>query len=146
MTRPSKREIEREVEGLQPSKSDDGVMIVIDQNHVQGGDKADLGPADWSASPHPMLSYKPFPEQKPYSLKVAIPHFLPEPWASERFLFVETCEGDDPHGVREEEGSGTVAACDLWDALSEEELKREARYRVEHDEPMVAALLPYVPE
>ena len=145
MSRKSKREIERDVESLQPEAPDDGVGIVFDMTHVQGTGEG-MEPAEWSDSPHPMLSYKPFPEEKPYSLKVATPHFIPEPWNDGRALFIETCEGDDPRGHRAEEGSGTVAACDLWNALSEEELKREARYRVEHDEPMVAALLPHVPE
>lgn len=145
MSRKSKREIEREVEDLQPSEPDGGTQIIMNMCHVQGTGKG-MEPAEWSDSPHPMLSYKPFPEEKPYSLKVATPHFIPEPWSDGRALFIETCEGDDTHGAREDPDRCLVAACELWDALSEEELKREARHRVEHDEPLPAYLLPYVPE
>lgn len=134
MTRKSKRELERELEDLKPSDDDGKGPLVFVITHVEH--KEGRWP-DIEDSPHPELTIKPFPERKSKSLKIAKPNLIPEPWCNERTLFITTCENADKYHLEPDtDDNGTAPACELWDALSEEQLREEKRIREENDDPI----------
>lgn len=143
MTRKSKRELEREVKNLESDDTADAPLVF---------GMTTLGPpgeADREDSPHPELTVEQWPDSPRHdTLGIAIPNLIPYPYAEESMLFVESCGNritetwpDDP-----EDTDTRVRACDLWDALTEEDLGREYKLRIENDEPVPPVLERYAPE
>ena len=123
--RPSKRAIEKKVDDLHRGDNDDGPPLVFNITYFEHEGR-------WPKmddSPHPELTIKPFPEQKPQSLKIATPNVIPEPWCNQTTLFVHTCENADTYLLKDDdgvrEGSVAVPACRLWDALDDDDRRRE---------------------
>ncbi len=127
---PTKRNIKNEVEDLKPEDEDTGKTLVLNL----AGLYAELGEPspDREDSPHPELTVQPWPEQRPKSFSIAVPKVIPEPWCNEPMLFVHNCENADRYLFEEnKEERNTVAACELWDALSEEQLREDKAIRKE---------------
>ena len=91
---------------------------------------------------HPELVVQRWPDKKPGQLDYTTPNYLPERYMGLSFLTV--C-GDtaDKHGFDPESQSGTVHVKTLWDELSDDDLRREYEYRVEHGDPIPDILQPY---
>ena len=140
MSRKSKRELERELEELSDGAGDDAPTSVLDVAYFSHEGRW----ADMEESPHPELTIQPFPEQKPKSLKIAVPKRLPEPYCDQRHLTVATCDTKHKHtpdGTPEE--NAPVPACDLWKELDEADLEREKEIREEEGEPIPDFLTGY---
>ena len=134
----TKRSLESDVEQLK-DRTDDGdsdpLVLVLTHFEHEG-----QWPT-WDESPHPELTIKPYPERKPNSLKIAVPNHIPTEYLQKPSLMIRTCENGERHGLEEGNETATVVpACELWDALSDEDLKREKEYREENDEPIPALL------
>jgi hypothetical protein len=127
---PTKRNIKNGVEDLKEETDDDSsepVVFAITYFEHEGKRWPDM-----EDSPHPELTIKPFPERKPKSLKLATPNVIPEPWCNERTLFITTCENADKYLLDPDtDDNGNVPACELWDALSEEQLREDKAIRKE---------------
>jgi hypothetical protein len=107
MTRRSKREIAREVDDLQPDADAEEVGLVI--KYTTASD----------STPHPELTVHPDPETR----TIATPSIIPEPFR-DSILFVGSCHQDGDTGI---------PACDLWEELTDEQLKAEhQRRRIEN--------------
>lgn len=110
MTRRSKREIAREVDDLQPDADAEEVGLVI--KYTTASD----------STPHPELTVHPDPETR----TIATPSIIPEPFR-DSILFVGSCDQDGDTGI---------PACDLWEELTDEQLKAEHQRRRIEDAPL----------
>jgi hypothetical protein len=141
----SKRDIERKVENLDDGEGDGGPPRVLIMTHIGDWENGNRPTID--DSPHPKLTVKPWPEQKPNSLKIATPKVIPEPWCYESTLFVHTCENGEKYLFdRNLEESNTVAACQLWEGLDEADLREDVKIRQENDDPIPPFLEGYATE
>ena len=133
MSRKSKRELEREVEDLTDKDDPDGGCgLLINMATFEHEGKW----PDKEESPHPELTVRSFPERKPKSLKIATPNVLPEPYCNEAILTVTTCDKQHKYAPDDAEENAPVTACELWNALDEDELEREKAVREEEGEPI----------
>lgn len=143
----SKRELQREVETLseQTVSTDNGPMVM---RLTYFGDKYNATPSR-EDSPHPELTVQPYPESRPESLAIAVPSILPEKYARRTWLFTVTCtkrdryvsEGGTPEGAPE-----YVPPCEIWDSMTEAQLREERAHRERNDEQIPPILEPYAPE
>jgi len=139
----TKRKIANKIDELEEDHGTDNTdCVVMNLAHV----KTPRGKRwpDMEDSPHPDLTIKPYPEQKPNSLKVAVPTVIPEEFRTGRILFVEACAGDSTT----RDGDGTpeatkTTACELWEAMSDEQLEEEHKIRQEWGEPIPDRLADY---
>lgn len=138
----TKRNLKNELEELKDDPGDGGGGIVIDYCNVIPRGKQWPDMAD---SPHPELTIRPYPEKKPKTLKVAVPNLISNEYLTNGFLTVATCDKSESHRI-DPDADGTMFACDLWDALTEEELEEEYLIREEEGEPIPALLEDYAPE
>lgn len=123
MSRKTKRSIENEVKDLKTNEgSNTDPLICV------------LTLCDEDESPHPELTVQPHPEQKPRSYKVAVPKLLTDEYRKRRWLTVTTCENGEKFGL--DESGKAVTACELWNALSDDDLEREKEIRQENNEPI----------
>jgi hypothetical protein len=141
MTRRSKRELEREIDGLSPDDSDDAPMM-LKLTHISHPDKQW---PEWSDSPHPELTVRPHPEQKPKSLSIAVPNLIADAFTGESILCVTTCENAERYRFDPESDDG-VTACEMCDALSDDDLRREYEIRQENGDPIPELLEEHDPE
>lgn len=136
---PTKRNIKNEVEDLKPNDGpteDPLVLNLTGLMHEPGEQRPDRGD-----SPHPELTVQPWPEQRPDSFNIATPNVIPEPWRSEPTLFVHTCENAEKYRMDHmEKDSSVVTACQLWDALTEEQLREDKAIREERGEQIPSLL------
>ena len=97
---------------------------------------------DKEEAEHPELVVQKWPDKKPGQLHYATPNYLPERYMGLSFLTV--C-GDEPadYGLNPDTQSGVVHVKTLWDELSDDDLRREYEYRVEHGDPIPDILQPY---
>jgi hypothetical protein len=121
MTRKSQRELERDVDALEPEESDDAPPLVINYTTTR-------------ESPHPELTVQAW-ENKPESRSVAVPNIIPEEFQNNRILFVTTCKKAGKHHPADGETVGPKA-CELWDELDENDLRKEYEIRKANDEPI----------
>ncbi len=122
----TKRKVKRKIEELENATDDDGHgPAVIDCAHVKGSGENEAY-ADMSDSPHPELTVRPRPEEEPRNLRLAVPNHIPQQYLSHDVLFVETCQDD---GER-------IPACELWEAMTQEELHTEYEQRKASGEPI----------
>ena len=130
----TKRKIANKIDELEGDRGTDNtdcmVMNLAHVKHPNGKRWPDM-----EDSPHPELTIKPYPEQKPNSLKIAVPTVIPEEFRTGRIIFVEACAGDSIT----REGDGTpdtraTTACELWEAMSDEQLEEEHKIRQERGE------------
>lgn len=137
MSRKTKRSVESDIEQLKEQTGDDIQPMVLNLAFFEHEGQWPT----WDESPHPELTIQPFPERKPNSLKIAVPNFIPEQFLQERCLLINTCDSPGKYTSSiDEDDDAEVFACELWDALSDEDLKREKEYREENDEPIPAIL------
>lgn len=129
----TKRSLESDVEQLKDRTGDEREPPLI-FNLTSSPDEVDR-----SDFPHPELTVQSHPEQRPDSFSLAIPKFLPEQYLGVGTLFVVSCNSWEYYGADPSTERGALA-CELWDALSDEDLEREKEYREENDEPMPAIL------
>lgn len=139
MSRKTRREIEREVEDLNGGDRDEYDPLVFAMTNVLPTEQDELAGPE---SVHAELTVQPFPEKKPDAYKIATPNFLPKQYARQEILFVVTCANADHYGA-DRSRSNTVTACDLWEPLSEEDLRAEKRFRLKNDEPIPPLLAEY---
>lgn len=143
----SKRELQREVETLseQTASTDSGPMIM--RLTYFEDDSGDVYNATREDSPHPELTVQPFPESRPESLTIAVPSILPEKYARRTWLFAVTCTRKDRYVAdRSEDAPGCVSPCEIWDSMTEAQLREERAHRERNDEQIPAILEPYAPE
>jgi hypothetical protein len=137
----SRKKIQNRIEQLEPDDAgDDGHAFVLDMAYFE---HEGTWP-DGEDSPHPELTVKPHPEQKPNSLKIATPNILPEPYRNEAFVTIVGCSTKHKHipeSVPKENAPPT--ACELWNALDEDDLRREKAIREEEGEPIPDVLAEY---
>lgn len=121
MTRKSKREIERELDKFDRG-SDDEIGIIL--NLTWSG-------FDLEESPHPELTVQQWPDERPDSYSIAVPNVMPDAHTPDGgVLTVSGCK------TAERRLSDAPFACDLWDSLTEEQLREEKRIREENDDPL----------
>jgi len=137
----TKRSLENEVEQLK-DRTDDGdsdpLVLVLTHFEHEG-----QWPT-WDESPHPELTVQPYPERKPNSLKIAVPNHIPTEYLQKSTLMIRTCENGERYGL--EEGNETVTVvspCELWGALSDEDLREEYKIRKANGDPIPAVLEDY---
>lgn len=143
MSKPTRRQVENNVEQLkEESEHLEADPLIMNLASFSELEKAypDKGEAD-----NPELVIQPWPDKKPQSLSYAIPNYIPENFLQCSFLIVY---GDNPgkFGIEPESTTDAVAVTTLWDSLSEADLQREYKYRVEHDEQIPDVLQPYASE
>lgn len=142
MSRKSKREIERDLEDItddDDAEEGPGPLIInLTSIRDPGG-----GTPTIEDSPHPELTVQSWPDHRPEDLKIAIPYTIVEPWCNEPTLSVHTCENADRYGMGISPENTHTSACELWDALDDEQLKEERRMREEEREPIPELLLGY---
>jgi hypothetical protein len=130
---PTKRNIKNEVEDLKYDDGSTGSPLVLKLTGLMN--EPGEPPADRDDSPHPELTVQPWPDQRPKSFSVAVPKVLPEPWRSESMLFVHNCEDGEKYRLDHmDDDNSVVTACQLWDALSEEQLREDKAIRKEQGE------------
>jgi hypothetical protein len=94
-------------------------------------------------TPHSELTVEAWPDKEtPDGDKIATPNVWPEAFAGETVCFVTTCKKAGKHHPAENETVGPKA-CELWDGLSEEELRREYEIRKVNDDPIPPLLEEY---
>lgn len=141
MTRKSKRELERDLDDLEPDHDDDMVPVVFSFTSFGSSDLAD--------SPHPELTVETWPDSDRHdNLSIALPNLWPERYAGEPSVLVESCKNDITETWPEdpEESDNRVLACELWDALTDEDLREEYRIREENGEQIPPILEEYAPK
>ncbi|APX97556.1 hypothetical protein [Natronorubrum daqingense] len=122
----TKRSIKNDVEDLKSREGVDSDPLVCVLTHCDGED-----------SPHPELTIQPHPEQKPQSHRIAVPILKSVEYLEERWFTVHTCENAEKFGLHTTgNDDSTVTACELWDALTDDDLEREKELRKERDEPI----------
>jgi len=121
LTRRSKRELTREVDNLRPEDDDTGAGLVLNLTNVV------------DTSPHPELTVQPWPEAKPQSRKIAVPKVIPEKF-SENIIIVEMCGDKAPRGAGGDKDG--LFACDLWEELTDEQLREEYEIRQAENDPI----------
>jgi hypothetical protein len=142
MSRKSKREIERDLKDLtddDDAEEDHGPLIMNFTSIREPGG----GTPTLEDSPHPEVTVQSWPDSRPEELKIAIPYTIVEPWCDESILSVHTCEDVERYGMDIVPDGSCAPACELWDALDDEQLKEERRIREEEGEPIPELLLGY---
>lgn len=120
MARRSVRELERAIESLASGAAADGEPLVI--NLTAGADP----------DAHPELVVSPFSDKKPSARLIPVPHDLPEEHATASVVTVGLCGQHD-----EATGEDVDAdACELWNALHEDDLEREREQRQQNGDPI----------
>jgi hypothetical protein len=142
MPRKSKREIERDLETLDADEEDAGPLIIKLTSFTN---LENPPPVNRSDSPHPELTVEAFPESDRHDeLHIAVPNLWPEEYLGESMVFVYSC----PPGITDTWPDDTledaVLACDLWDGLSDEDLREEYRIRNANADPIPPLLEEYV--
>lgn len=137
MSRKSVREIERDLEKLEPAAEDNG-----------GGTVIQMGKSlpDLSESPHPELTVRPYPQTRPDMFQIASPNVWPSAIERDAITFVDVCTSDVTETWPGDSGNDLPRACELWDAMTDEELRAEYEYRSEQGEPIPEVLEPYAEE
>ena len=140
MSRKSKREIERELEDLQPNHDDDPDPIVISMAHfTRYGEEP-----TWDTSPHPELTVPQHEGTNAETLTIAVPKIIPEPYCNRATLPVVSCVNQERHtGEWMDKEQEPVTACELWEALDDDDLKREKSIREENGDPIPDLLAGY---
>lgn len=127
----TKRSLKNDLEQLKETNSNGNDPIIMHLTHFDH----DGSWPNRDESPHPELTVQPYPEFKPKSLKIAVPNLIPEAHLQGRFLSIQTCDTPSKHSPTEGD-DGVVFACELWDALSDDDLEQEKEIRQENDDPM----------
>lgn len=140
----TKRKISNKIDRLEEERGggDGGRLTILHYTGVKPPE-GEAWPEKEDAS-HPELVIQPWPEKKPRDLTIAVPNLLPERYRTVGFLIVESCKG--VRATRDDDAGGggsttAVKACDLWDELTDEDLREEYAYRVRNDEPIPDMLL-----
>ncbi len=130
----TRRSIRNKIETLESETVDDDTdPFVVAMTNVMPPEEERH--ADRSDSPHPELTIRRWPEKKPQSFAIATPNILPEPYRQERTLVVRSC--DKKEQIEDAEvGFDGAFACELWEAMDEEQLQEEKRYREANNEPI----------
>jgi len=145
MSRKSKREIERDLEdltddGLEPGQDGVGPMV-ISMTHIM--EPGGVEPT-YDNSPHPELTVPQHQGTSAETLVIATPNVIPEPYCNESVLSVCSCKTEENYNADwMDDEQRPILACELWDALDDEQLKEERRMREEEGEPIPELLLGY---
>lgn len=126
----TKRRVENELEQLKENAGGDETEPIIISCTSIGPDEE---------TPHPELTI-----QRHGRDRIAVPKYIPPEYATPRVVFVARCGSRT--GATQPDGTDYITPCTLWDSLSDEQLRAEARYRVEHSEPIPPLLEPYTPD
>lgn len=96
----------------------------------------------------PELVTESWPDSERHSNEsVAVPNYIPKQWWTDGgILTVVSRDSWDKYLMDEPNRDGVVFASDLWDSMTEEQLAREAEYRVENGEPLPELLKQYATE
>lgn len=136
MTRKTRRSIEQRMESVADGETADRGGIVVKTT----------APHPRDDSPHPELTVEAYPDTDgPDGFKVATPKIWPQPYASQSVLCVEACRSD-VGDTWPEPSDPPVRPCDLWDKLTDAQLREEYEIRKQHGDPIPAILDQYDPE
>ena len=139
MSRKSQRELEKTIEQLTDDDSSTREGLVFGLTTVHGS-------TDPSDTPTPELAVEAYPDKDGFDdYAIAIPYIWPEAYAGEEFVFLihsgeNVTDTWDDHSDGDD---GTIEACRLWDAMTDEELQAEYEYRTDHGEPVPEYLEQY---
>ncbi len=137
MTKPTRRQIERQVEKIEEStKAAGGEPLLINLTTVHSEEEA----------PHPELVVQRWPDKKPEELALAVPSVIPDKHATASPIMVVPCNKIEKFVIPEQPDSSYTTPCELWDSMSEEQLQEEHQHRKEHGEQIPEVLAPYAPE
>ena len=139
----SKREIEREVQSLHGDETK-GEAVVLNLTSLYGSPGETLTRED---SPHPELTVESHPDSDRHNdLSIAIPNVWNN-YPEAGVLIVHSCKSvTETWGEEYENDPNTRLACELWDSLSEADLRREYEHRADRGEPIPPLLEEYAAE
>jgi len=142
MTRPTKRQLEKELDGLTDDTSGEAPLMVLltSFNHATEG-----GMATRDESPHPELTVQAWPDSDRHDeLHIAVPNVWPNGYPDVGVLMVHACGSvTDTWPGESLEGENSVLACELWEKLDDDDLRREYDIRQENGDPIPPILETY---
>jgi len=138
----SRKRIENRIEDLEPEQSDDDAApLMISMTHIT--EPGGVEPT-YDNSPHPELTVPQHQGTSAETLVIATPNVIPEPYCNESILSVCSCTNEENHNADwMNDEQRPILACELWDALSDEQLTEERQIREANDEPIPEVLAEY---
>lgn len=138
----SRKKIQNRIDDLEPEHSHgDAPGLIMNLTSIREPNKKPTV----EDSPHPELTVQSWPDSRPDELKIATPStdLIPEPYASVSILSVHTCENVERYRMDIAPDGTHAPACELWNMLSEDDLREEKRRREEKNEPIPELLAEY---
>jgi hypothetical protein len=135
----SRKRIENRIEDLEPEQSDnDAAPLMISMTHIT--EPGGVEPT-YDNSPHPELTVPQHQGTSAETLVIATPNVIPEPYCNESILSVCSCKTEKNYNADwMNDEQRPILACELWDALSDEQLTEERQIREANDEPIPEVL------
>ena len=142
MTRPTKRQVENELEDLTDDDTEEREPVIMKLTSLTD-DRGRSLPRE--ESPHPELTVESHPDSDRHdTLSIAIPKVWPNGYPDVGILTVYGCKSIPQTWPNDLENSeNAVLACELWDELSNSDLEDEYAVRQERGEPIPPILEPY---
>ena len=142
MTRPTKRQLKNELDSLVDDGSGEAPLMVV----LTGFNQAtEGGMATRDDSPHPELTVQAWPDSDRHDeLHIAVPNVWPNGYPDVSTLLVYSCDSvADTWPGESLDSDNSVLACELWDALDDNDLRREYEIRQENGDPLPPILETY---
>jgi len=137
----SRKKIQNRIDDLEPEQDDGAGPMIISLTHFALG--ADVEKT-YDNSPHPELTVPRHQGIRHETLVIATPNVIPEPYCNESLLSVCSCTNEEKHKADwMDDEQKPLLACELWNALSDEQLRKERQIREEKNEPIPELLAEY---
>jgi len=137
----SRKKIQNRIDDLEPEQDDGVGPMVISMTHIM--EPGGVEPT-YDNSPHPELTVPQHQGTSAETLVIATPNVIPEPYCNESLLSVCSCTNEEKHKADwMDDEQKPLLACELWNALSDEQLRKERQIREEKNEPIPELLAEY---